>query len=448
MNSGKPVGCPANAGLWRQRVWSLAWPIMLSNLSVPLVGAVDTAVVGRLPDPIYIGAVAVGAIIFSFLYWGFSFLRMGTTGFVAQCLGAGDRDELRAVIGRALLLALILGTAIVVAQRPLGRFALWAMEASDRVEDLAWVYFSVRIWSAPAALANYAVLGFLIGIQNTRAALLLQLVLNLSNVLLDLLFVSGFGWGVDGVALATLISEYAAAGVGIWIVVAYLHRSGGHWRRDTLLSVPRIKALLQVNANIMVRTLCLTSAFFYFTSIGARFGDTILAANAVLMLFQNFLAFGLDGFAHATEALVGSAIGRRNRADLRNVVTAASLWAIGFALLYSLIFVLAGTFLISLITAIPAVQTAAADYLYWLILSPLVSVWSFQLDGIFIGATRTAAMRNAMLASLAIFLACVWILIPIWGNHGLWLALIVFMLARAMTLAVGYRGLERALTEA
>jgi len=302
-NPSDDDGLPAGAGQWRRRVWSLAWPIMLANLSVPLVGAVDTAVVGRLPDPAYIGAVAVGAVIFSFLYWGFSFLRMGTTGFVAQSLGAGDRDEVRAVFGRALLLAALLGIGIVGLQRPLGRGALWAMEASARVEDLALAYFSVRIWSAPAALINYVVLGFLIGTQNTRAALLLQLVLNLTNVALDVLFVTGFGWDVRGVALATLISEYTAALAGLWIVLKYLRCRGGRWRRDTLLSLPRIKELLRVNANIMVRTLCLTFAFFYFTSTGARFGDTILAANAVLMLFQNFLAFGLDGFAHATEAL-------------------------------------------------------------------------------------------------------------------------------------------------
>ena len=435
------------AGRWRRRVWSLAWPIMLANLSVPLVGAVDTAVVGRLPDPAYIGAVAVGAIIFSFLYWGFSFLRMGTTGFVAQSLGAGDRDELRAVIGRALLLATILGVAIVILQQPLGYGALRAMDASARVEELAFAYFSVRIWSAPAALANYAVLGFLIGAQSTRSALLLQLVLNLTNVVLDLLFVTGFGWDVRGVALATLISEYTAAAVGVWIVFAYLRKSGGRWRRDTLLSLPRIKELLRVNANIMVRTLCLTFAFFYFTSTGAGFGDTVLAANAVLMHFQNFLAFGLDGFAHATEALVGSAIGRRDRGELRGVITAASVWALGFALLFSLVFVVAGDALIGLITGLPEVRAAASDYLWWLVLSPLVSVWSFQLDGIFIGATRTATMRNAMLVSLAVYLFCAWSLIPIWGNHGLWLALTIFMLFRAITLGFGYRTLERALTD-
>jgi MATE family multidrug resistance protein len=411
---------------------------MLSNVSVPLVGIVDTAVVGHLPDPTFIGAVALGAVVFSFLYWGFGFLRMGTTGLIAQDVGARDFDELRATLARALILAGILGFTILVLRNPASEIAFWALEGSSKVEAFAKQYYNIRVFGAPAALINYVVLGFVIGVQNTRAALALMLLLNVTNVLLDLLFVIGFGWGIEGVAAASLISEYSAAIFGIFLVRRVLGRLDGRWYSYRLFDRSRMKTLLAVNFNIFLRTFCLLIAFFYFTSTGARLGDIILAANAVLMHFQMFMAYSLDGFAHAAEALVGAAYGARNRRAFTNAVHASTICAVAVAMAYCVVYAGFGSWMIALITGIPEVQMTAAEYLPWLILTPIVSVWSFQLDGIFVGTTRTVAMRNAMLVSLVVFLGAVWLFLPIWGNHGLWAALIVLMLTRAITLGIGY----------
>ena len=432
---------------WYRRVWTLAWPIILSNVSVPLVGIVYTAVVGHLPNPVFIGAVALGTVVFSFLYWGFGFLRMGTTGLVAQDLGAEDWDELRATLARALIIASVLGLTILVLRGALGELAFWALEGSARVEAFAKQYYQVRVFGAPAALINFVVLGFVIGIQNTRAALALLLLLNVMNVLLDLLFVVGFGWGVEGVAAASLISEYSAAVFGLLLVRGILTRLGGRWQSYRLFDRSRMKTILSVNLNIFVRTLCLLLAFFHFTSTGARLGDVVLAANAVLMHFQMFMAYSLDGFAHAVEALAGSAYGARNRHAFTSAVRASTVCAAAVAVVYVLVYAMLGSSIIALITGIEEVRSMAAAYLPWLIATPIVSVWSFQLDGIFIATTRTVAMRNAMLVSLAVFLIGVWTLMPLWGNHGLWAAFIVFMVSRAVTLAIGYPRIVRDLPQ-
>ena len=420
---------------------------MLSNVSVPLVGIVDTAVVGHLPDPTFIGAVALGAVVFSFLYWGFGFLRMGTTGLVAQDVGAEDWDELRATLTRALLLASLLGLMILVLRNPAGEFAFWALEGSAMVESFAKQYYDVRVFGAPAALVNYVTLGFVIGIQNTRAALALMLLLNVMNVVLDLLFVIGFGWGVEGVAAASLISEYSAAIFGLALMHKILSQLGGRWQSYRLFDRSRIKTLLRVNTNIFIRTLCLIFAFFHFTSTGAGLGDMVLAANAVLMHFQMFMAYSLDGFAHAVEALAGTAYGARNRRAFVSAVHASTIGAALVALTYCIVYAGFGSSIVALLTGISEVRNMAAEFLPWLILTPIVSVWSFQLDGIFIGTTRTVAMRNAMLVSLATFLLAVWLFLPLWGNHGLWAALMVFMVIRAVTLGIGYPRILRDLPE-
>lgn len=417
-------------------------------MSVPLVGAVDTAVVGHLPDPVYIGAVALGAIIFNFLFWGFGFLRMGTTGFAAQAYGAGDATEVRSNLARALLLAAGLGLVLIIVQRPIEVAALWAFGGTLELESLAASYYGIRIWSAPATLANYAIFGCLIGIQNTHAALALQLVLNISNVLLDLLFVLGLGWGVEGVALASVLSEYLALFFGLWVVARNLRRIGGQWNLAHITYAPRLRALLHVNFNIFLRTLGLIVAFFYFTAMGTKLGEVALAANAVLLHLHYFMAYGLDGFAHAAEALAGSAYGARNRVAFRAAVRATSFWALIIAGIYVLIYTVFGPSIISIITGIESVREAAAEYLPWVLLSPIVSVWSFQLDGIFIGTTRPVEMRNGMLLSLAAYLAASWLLIPLWGNHGLWMSFMIFMLARAITLGLWYPRIERAMNGA
>lgn len=411
---------------------------MLANISIPLVGAVDTAVMGRLPDEVYIGAVAIGAVIFNFLYWGFGFLRMGTTGFISQAYGSGNYSEVSNAICRALLLGGAMGMVLIILQWPLGILALWFFEGSEELESLALQYFSIRIWSAPAALIQYAVLGFLIGLQRTPAVLGLQLLLNGTNVILDIVFVIGFGWGVQGVAFATLISEYLAAGVGLFLVYRGIKRLTGHIDSRALLDREAIKALFNVNANIFIRTLCLILAFSYFTAQGTLLGETTLAANTILMHMLGFIAYGLDGFAHAVETLGGNAYGARDSRAFRIAVMTSTQWAGIAALFNALIFFLLGPTFIGWMTTLDHVHQEALVYLPWVVLSPLLSVWSFQLDGIYIGTTFTKEMRNGMLISLALYLCAVWMLAPVLGNHGLWLALMVFFIIRAVTLGIWF----------
>jgi MATE family multidrug resistance protein len=406
---------------WNGRVWRLAGPIILANISTPLLGAVDTAVMGHLPDAAYIGGVAIGAVIFDFLFWGFGFLQMSTSGFTAQAQGAGDRTEVRATLIRAMALAVALGLLLILLQGPIVTLAFAVMDASPQVEGLARSYYAIRIWSAPFALANYVILGWLLGQQRAGLILVLQLALNGTNIALDFLFVVGFGWGIEGVALATLIAQVGG------IALAFVFVRKALVTRDPSITWSR-----------------LIFGFAYFTARGAEMGDLILAANAVLMQFLFVSAYAMDGFANAVEVLAGNALGRRSRSDFRRAVQVSTLWALGFAILSALIFWLMGTQIIALFSDIPEVRLTAIAYLPWMVVAPLISVWSFQLDGIFVGTTRSAEMRNAMIASLAVYLAACWLLIPALGNHGLWLSLMVFMAARTITLGFYFPRLERA----
>ncbi|NBB82845.1 MAG: MATE family efflux transporter [Alphaproteobacteria bacterium] len=431
---------------WHRRVWRLALPIMIANISTPLLGLVDTAVVGHLDAPHYLGAVAVGALVFSFLFWGFGFLRMSTTGLTAQAWGADDPAEMRAVLGRALLLAAAIGVALVALQRPIGAASLGLFDASAAVEGHAADYIAARIWGAPATLGNYALLGWFLGMQRAGWALALQLVLNGTNIVLDLVFVIGLDQGVVGVGRASAIAEWTALAVGLGLVARLARRLPGGWSAAAIRNRTAFRRLIGVNADIMIRTLCLIAAFAIFTNRGARQGDTVLAANAVLQQFQLFLAYALDGFAHAAEALVGRTIGARRRDELARAVRVSTIWAAATAAGFGLAYGLAGGLIIDLLTGLPEVRAAARTYLPWMIALPVLSVWSYQLDGVFLGATWTGALRNAMIASLAVFLAAVWVLQPAFGNHGLWAAFAVFTVARAATLAAVYPRLARRVT--
>ena len=423
----------------------LAWPIILSNMSVPLAGAVDTAVVGHLPDSAYIGAVGLGAVLFSLLYWAFAFLRMATTGFVAQCYGSQDFAELHDASIRAVLLGTLIGLVLVIVQYPIGVSFFYMLDGSVEVETHANVYYQYRIWGAPAALINFAVLGILFGVQRMGAALVTQLILNVCNVVLDLLFVLGFGWGVEGVALATVISEYLAALVGLWFVYTSLRRFETRTRWQLLLEPTRLKQLLVVNLNLMVRTVSALLVFAHFTAVSAGLGDVLLAANVVLMHFFNLASYGLDGFAHAVEALGGYAYGKRDKRAFKAAVRASTLCSLAVAGLYTLAFWLAGNAFVNLMTDIAEVREATSVYLWWIVALPILGVWSFLLDGVFVGATRSAEMRDGMLISGVAYLLTVWVALPALGNHGLWLALMVFLVARAVTLWIWYPRLLRVL---
>jgi len=421
-----------------RKVWALAGPIIISNISVPLVGAVDTAVVGRLPGPQAIGAVALGALIFGFLFWGFGFLRMGTTGFVARAVGANDQQALSDTLLRVLLLALVLGLLIISLSRPVIGFALYLLESTPEVEHLTASYAGIRIWSAPATLLIYVFTGVFIGMHHTGKAFVLQLILNISNMLLDILFVIGLGMGVEGVALATIIAEYLAVFCGFVLLRQPVLSAIKQFDWHRLVERHALVQLMSANGNIFIRTLCLVFSFAYFTALSAKMGEVVLAANAILMHLLSIMAYGLDGFAHAAEALTGSAYGAGKRDEFRRSVILTSLWAVIIAALVSLIYLVLGELILSLFTNIQGVLDTAAVYLPWTIISPLISIASFQLDGIFIGSGYTREMRNGMVISMLAYLVLLYFLVPWWGNHGLFLSLSLFMVIRALMLGFYY----------
>jgi len=421
------------APLTHKRVLSLVTPIILMGLTTPLLGFVDTAVIGQLGDASLIGAVAVGALIFTFLFWAFGFLRMGTTGLTAQALGANDPVEIRAALGRALLIAGIAGGLLLLLQIPLQYVAFQLVQGSEAVEQEARTYFGIRMWSAPFTLANYAVLGWLVGMQQTRLALVLQIFLNGSNAALDALFVMHFDYGVTGIAIGTVIAEIATAFFGIGIALFLLRTYSGKWNWSTIAAWDKISATIAVNRDIMIRTLVLLFAFSFFTMEGARAGDLTLAANAILMQFVSFSAFFLDGFAFGAEALVGAAIGATHRERFMEAVRLTSFWAVALSLVLTITFWGFGGYWIDFLTTSTEVRETARLYLPWAAALPLISVACFQLDGIFIGATRAREMRNASFVSTAGFFLFWWLLLPL-GNHGLWAALALFNVLRAFAL--------------
>jgi multidrug resistance protein, MATE family len=428
--------------LTHREVLAIALPVMISNVSTPLIGFVDTAVVGRIPDPAYIGAVAIGALVFTFVFWGFGFLRMGTTGLTAQAFGADDGEEIAASLGRALLIAAAVGATLLLLQWPIREISFALLGGSEQVERLARDYYDVRIWAAPATLANYALLGWFIGLGRTDVGLVLQLVLNLTNIALCVAFVLGFGWGVRGVAAGTVLAEVIAAAVGLTLALRHVRGFGARLALTRIVDATALKRTFVVNADIMIRSLSLICVWVWFVAQGASQGDVILAANAVLMSFVTVAIYFLDGLAFAAEALVGRAVGAAHRAGLVAAAKLTTVWAAGIAVLVTGVLLAAGPAIIDLLTIDPAARTAARTYLWWAAFVPFLGVWSFQLDGIFIGATRTAAMRNAMVATLGIYLAAWWLLEP-YGNHGLWGAFYVSYFARAGTLLWYYPALVR-----
>ncbi len=415
-------------------VWRIAAPMIISNLSLPLLGVVDTAVMGHLPAPYYLGAVAIGAVVFSFLFMGVNFLRMGTTGLAAQAFGSGDFDELRTVLAQALLAALAIAAVLLVFQYPLRELALAALSPSGKVLEYARVYFDVRIWSAPLVLANFVFVGWFLGVQNARAALWLMLTVSLSNIALDLWFVLGLGMDVKGVALATVLAEGCALILALAIVRRVLGNHPGRWRREHILNFSRIRKVVAFNADLLMRTLALMFSFAFLTAQGARMGDLVLAANAVLLNFQSIASYGLDGLAHAAEALVGRAVGARDREGFARAVSICLRWSLWFAVGMSAVFALAGPGLIDLMTDLEDVRGSARQYLGWLIALPLISVWCFLYDGVFVGATRARQMRNSMVLAVVLVYLPAWYLLQGFGNHGLWAAFALFMGARGISM--------------
>ena len=439
------MAAPSLAGprgpLTHRRVVNLALPIVLSNATVPILGAVDTGVVGQLGLAAPIGAVGIGAVVLSALYWVFGFLRMGTTGLTANAAGEGDDAEVAALLTRALIIGLGAGVAIICLQYPLFWAAFRLSPASPEVEGMARSYMQIRIFSAPAAIGIYGLTGWLIAQERTRGVLVLQVGMNLVNIGLDVLFVLGLGWGVEGVALATFIAEWSGLALGFWLCrAAFRVPAWRDWAR--VFDRVRLMRMALVNRDILLRSLMLQAVFILFMFKGAGFGDVQLAANQVLIQFMEITAFALDGFAFAAEALVGQAMGRRDRPGLRRAVVLSSIWGGAISLAMALAFALAGGLLIDLLTTSETVREAARVYLPWMVATPIFGITAWMLDGVFIGATRARDMRNMMAVSLVFYLAALWALVPLMGNHGLWAAMLISFVARGVTLALRYPSLE------
>jgi MATE family multidrug resistance protein len=423
------------------RVLKIALPIVLSNATVPILGAVDTGVVGQMGQAAPIGAVGMGAVILASVYWIFGFLRMGTSGLVAQAHGAGDAPESGAVLIRALMIAAAAGLAMILLHGALVWAAFRVAPASAEVEGLARQYIAIRIWGAPATIGLYAITGWLIAVERTRSVLVLQLWINGVNVVLDLWFVPGLGWGVPGVAVATLIAEWTGLGLGLWLCRgAFL---GGAWRDwGRVFDMGRLREMGRVNTDIMIRSVVLQASFTTFVFLGAGQGDVTLAANQVLMQFLEITAYALDGFAFAAEALVGQAVGARVRPMVRQAAVMTSQWGVAGSIALGLAFWFGGPAIIDLMAKDAGVQEAARVYLPWVALGPVVGIASWMFDGIFIGATLTREMRNAMIASVAVYAVALWLLLPAFGNHGLWAALMVLNATRGVTMALFYGRVE------
>ena len=425
------------------KIWQIAWPAILSNISVPMLGLVDTAILGHLDSTRYLGAVAIGASILSFLYWGFGFLRMGTTGLVARAAGAGNRERELAVLLQSALLALVLAALVVASHPGWLPLGLALMAPGPDLAPLAAEYVSIRVFSAPAVLVTYAALGWFIGRQDTRWPLLILVFTNGLNIGLDVLFIVVLDWNSAGAARATLCAEYAGCALAVWLVwrrldwspLAAVQRQLTRWRS--------YRDLLDANRFLFVRTICLLFAFAFFTAMSTRMGASILAANTIMLNLLLFAAYGLDGFAYAAEGLAGNAAGGRDLDRFRRDIAACWHWSLGTATLMSLGFLAGGGLFYPLVTSHEPVRELLFTYQAWLIAMPLVAAPSYLLDGVFIGTARTRYMMTSMIVSLLLVYLPGWYLLQGLGNHGLWCAFLAFNGARGLTLWRYYKRLDR-----
>jgi len=433
---------PFSTRVTTAQVFAIAGPAMIANLTTPLIGIVSTTAIGRLGDATLLGGVAMASVIFDCMFWLFAFLRMGTVAFTAQSLGAGEADELRAHLARGLVVAAMIGAALILLQVPTAVVVLDAMGGSDGVTHAAKTYFAIRIWSAPLALGNYVVLGWLIGQARAMLALSIQVAINLINMAVTVLLVLVLNLGIAGAASAAVVAEGAGLLLGL-VIAWHLMQRQLTVPNAVLFDRTRLMRMLAVNRDIMIRTAALISAFLFFTAQGARAGDITLAANAVLNNFLLVSAFFLDGLANAAEQLCGRAFGARDRAAFSGATRLVVAWGFGFALAVALVFTLFGTRFIDIMTSNADVRLLARDFLIFVIVSPLLAVFAFTFDGVYIGATWARDMRNLMLASLAIFFSA-WLALRSFGNAGLWGALLAHYAARGGLEAARYPALLKA----
>jgi MATE family multidrug resistance protein len=441
------IDSPENTRASHSRVWAIAGPAILANSSAPLVGFVDTWAIGHLPGAVHLAAVGLGSVIFSYIMWAFGFLRMGTTGLVAQAAGRDDSVELVATVIRASTLALLFGLMMLALQEPILALSLRAMAPPEAVADITAEYFHIRIWSAPFTLLVFVISGVLFGLGKARAVLWIQLLLNICNGVLNVIFVIGLDMGVPGVAWGTLIAQVLAALASIWMIISLfgLNTMLAAVRNSRSWVLERFSHLVLINGFIFIRTIFLMTALALVMRVAGGLGEAEMDASHVINQFMLLLALGLDGFAHAAEALAGAAWGNGNRALFRRWVTITSVWAVAASLVYTLVFWLAGDAIIVLLTDLEDVRTLSRKLMPLLFIMPVVSVWCFQMDGVFIGATAASAMMVTMGISFGIYLLILNPMTNAWGLSGLWAAVLIFMAIRGISQLIWYPFLERML---
>ncbi len=420
-----------------KRILKLAIPNIISNLSVPLLSSVDTAVLGHLPSPVYLGAIAIGSMIFNFIYWGFGFLRMGTTGLTAQVYGAKNNSEISSTLFRAVFISTILGISLIILQYPISYLSFYLIDGSTEVESLALKYFNIRIFAAPATLSLYALHGWFLGVQNSKYPLYVSLFVNILNIILNLTFVYGFEMNVEGVALGTVISQYLGVFLSVFLLYKYYKKYISEFSYRIIIQKEKIKKFFKVNLDIFLRTLLLIFTISFFTAKSAEFNDEILAANFILLQLWLIVAYGVDGFAFAAESLVGRFKGAQDSFNLKKVIKYSFQWGIGLGIIVSLVYLFFNKQILALYTNQNNVIQIAQNFIIWIVIAPVINSISFIWDGIYIGATATREMLISMAVStLIFFLPIYFITNDILGNHSIWLALTMFMVIRGLTLTI------------
>lgn len=417
-----------------KQILKLAIPNILSNLSIPLLSTVDTALMGRQEGAVYIGAVALGALIFNFVYWSFAFLRMGTTGLTAQAYGKEDKPQMINILGRALAFAFVGGCLLLIMQIPLERFSFYLLGASSEVETLAREYFYIRVWAAPATLCLYVLMGWFFGMQNVIYPLILTILINITNIVCNLYLVNGLGMKADGVALGTVVAQYAGLIAGLGLFWFKYKSYTAYLQRKAILEWQSFKAFMSLNSDIFIRTFCLVFAFAFFDNQSAILGDMTLAVNGVLLQFTFWMSYGVDGFGYAAESLTGKYYGAKDENNFQKAIKASFVWGMGLAVIYSLVYGVFGESLLYIFTNQMDIIENAKMYLIWLVIFPIVATPAYIWDGIYIGITASKAMRVTMMVALILYLTFFYIQDAFYdfGNHGLWVALIVMMLSRTV----------------
>lgn len=423
-----------------KRILKIALPNIVSNITIPLLGIVDLALMGHLGKVDFIGAIALGGTIFNFLYWGFAFLRMGTTGITAQAYGARNLSETILSLSRALLVALLGSTVILLLQKPIADLSFYVIDSEESVEKIAKSYYYIRVWAAPATIGLYALTGWFIGMQNSKIPMIIAIVSNIINIALSSYFVYGMNLDARGVALGTVIAQYCGLFIALFFILRFYRRLFHYWSRKGMMQIKELKTFIAINKDIFIRTLCIIFVFTFFTTESANTNKTILAVNSLLLQFLFIFSYFMDGFAFAAEALVGKFIGAKNQTGLRSVIRLLFIWGIGISLAFTIFYATSSNWILAALTNSESTILEAQAYIKWIVLLPILSFGSFLLDGIFIGATASVYMRKTMMAAtLFVFIPSYYLLSNTFQNHGLWMAMLGFMLARGVFQTIYYK---------